>query len=304
MSTFVSGGAGFIGRYVIDRLHESGETVVSYDRALAAGGLPAEVVSVRGELLDVNHLAATMASNGIRRVVHAAGASDPLLSLGSPAAAVAANALGALDVLEASRHAGVDGRIVLLSSATVYGDTPGAVDERSPLRPRTPYAATKAFSDLLGQVYAHAYELDVVSLRFTEVYGPGRTARSALHEIVDAAVTRRIVELPAGAAHPYDVVHVEDVARAVTAALEASTPAGRIYDICGERVSLEQVVAIVRDRLPDVQIVGKPGESPRFETHGPISGAAADAELGYRPRWGLARGIDDLCAWLEAQEAC
>jgi UDP-glucose 4-epimerase len=91
--------------------------------------------------------------------------------------------------------------------------------------------------------------------------------------------------------------------RAATAT-RASAPAGRIYDITGERVPLEQVIAIVRDRLPHADIEIGPGTLDGFDRQGPIALNAADRELGYRPRWGLARGIDDLCAWRESQEAC
>ena len=99
--------------------------------------------------------------------------SDPLLSIGMPAATVAANAIGTLHLLEAARLAGFGGRIVLLSSTAVYGHNDEVVDEQSPLPPRTPYAATKAFSDLLGQVYHCRHGLDIVSLRVSEAYGPG-----------------------------------------------------------------------------------------------------------------------------------
>lgn len=304
MSTLVTGGTGFIGRYVVDRLREGGETVISYDRAPAATGFPSDVTSVQGELFDLGRLAATITGNRARGIVHAAGLSDPLLSIGMPAATVAANATGTLQLLEACRLAGFDGRIVLLSSTTVYGDNEEAVDEHSPLRPRTPYAATKAFSDLLGQAYTHSYGLDVVSLRISEAYGPGRRLPNLLEKIIDAALTRRPLRLGAGADQAYHLVHVEDVARAVTGALAAPSPAGRIYDITGERVPLEQVIAIVRDRLPHADIELGPGTLDGFDRQGPIAVNAADRELGYRPRWGLARGIDDLCAWRESKEAC
>ena len=304
MCTLVTGGTGFIGRYVVDRLLDSGESVVSYDRAPAASGLPREVKSVQGELFDLGRLAATISEHRVSGIVHAAGMSDPLLSVGMPAATVAANATGTLQLLEAGRLARFGGRIVLLSSTSVYGDNEDLVDERSPLRPRTPYAATKAFSDLLGQAYSRSYGLDVVSLRVSEAYGPGRSRPNLLEEIIDAAIARRPLRLAAGADQPYHLVHVEDVARAITAALVAPSAASRIYDITGERVLLEQVVALVRDRLPHADIEFGSGAAEGLDRQGPIAITAADRELGYRPRWGLARGIDDLCAWREAEEAC
>ena len=284
-----------------DRLHERGDRVVSYDRGPAAAGLPEGIARVQGELFDLGRLVATIADHGVSAIVHAAGMSDPALSDGMPAATVAANALGTVHLLEAARLAGLGGRIVLLSSTAVHGDTDEPVDEQSPLRPRTPYAATKAFSDLLGQVYSSRYGLDVISLRLSEAYGPGRTLPNAHQQILDAGVERRPLHLPSGADQPCHPIHVDDVARAIVAALDAPAPASGIYAVTGgERVALGQVVALVRDRVPDADIELGPGERSTLERQGPVAIPAADRELGYRPRWGLARGIDDYCAWRES----
>jgi UDP-glucose 4-epimerase len=303
MSTLVTGGNGFIGRHVVDRLHERRERVVSYDRGPAATAVPAALIRVRGELFDLRRLAATIAEHDVRGIVHAAGMADPLLSIGMPAATVAANAIGTLHLLEAVRLADFGGRIVLLSSIAVYGNNDEAVDERSPLRPRTPYAATKAFGDLLGHVYNRRYGLDVVSLRISDAYGPGRVLPGPLQDMIDAALERRPLRLAAGADHPWHPVHVEDVARAILAALDAPNPTGRIYDITGgERVTLGHVASLVLDRFPGADIEIGPGHLPGPDRQGPVAVTAADRELGYRPRWGLARGIDDYCTWREASD--
>ena len=303
MTTLVTGGTGFIGRYVLDRLRDVEEPVVSYDRAPAGTGLPEGVNSIQGELFDLSRLAATIAEHEVDRIVHAAGMSDPLLSVGIPAATVAANATGTLHLLEAARLAGFEGRVVLLSSTSVYGHNEGTVDEDSPLRPRTPFAATKAFSDLLGQAYGHSYGLDVVSLRLSEAYGPGRRRPGLLERIIGAGLAGQTLRLPSGASHPYHLVHVEDVARGIAAALAVPRVGRRVYNITGERVPLSQVVVIVRDRLPHADIEIGPGSLDGFDRQGPTSAVAADRELGYRPRWGLARGVDDLCAWREGEQA-
>jgi UDP-glucose 4-epimerase len=70
----------------------------------------------------------------------------------------------------------------------------------------------------------------------------------------------------------------------------------------GERVTLEHVAALVRDRIPGADIELGPGHLPEPDRQGPIAITAADHELGYRPRWGLARGIDDYCTWRESSD--
>jgi nucleoside-diphosphate-sugar epimerase len=172
-----------------------------------------------------------------------------------------APANGTRTVLEAGRRADFAGRVVLPTHATA-----------------------KTVAD------PHSYGLDVVWLRFPDAYGSGRRLPSVLQKTIEAALTRRPLRLVEGAERPHYLIHVDDVARAIAAALDARSPVTRTYDIAGEPVVLEQVVAIVRDRLPDVDIEVDPG-SP------------ADRELGYRPRWGLARGLDDVFAWREDEEA-
>jgi UDP-glucose 4-epimerase len=278
MSILVTGGTGFIGRYVVGRVQDRGEPVVTYDRAGAAGA-----TSVQGELFDLTRLAGAITAHDVRGIVHAAGMSAPDLSLEMPAATITTNAIGTFHLLEAARLAAFSGRLVLLSSI--------AAD-----RPRTPFAATKAFGDALGRIYTERYGLDVVSLRLSEAYGPGRRLRIHLDEMIDAAVAHRPVRPEASADQPYRVVHVEDVARAVVAALDASFPTSRVYDIAGETVRIEQVIAIVRDA--EIDLAREPEPEP------PAEATVADRELGYRARWGLARGIDDLRAWREAEAAC
>ena len=304
MSTLVTGGAGFIGGNLVGRLHDAGAEVVSYDRGPRSRPFPQGVTAVPGELFDQSRLAATIAKNGVERVVHAAGMSDPLLSLGMPAATVTANATGTLHVLEAARLANFRGRIVLLSSTAVYGDNAGPIDESAPLRPRTPFAAAKALGDLLASVYIDRFGLDVVSLRLSEVYGPGAGHDSLFQEIVCAALGAQHLQVGAGAEQLYHLVHVEDASRAVVAALDARDPVSRVYNVSGgDHSALGQVVALVRDQLPSAAIELGSGRLDRLDDQGTIDNRAADRELGYRPRWGLARGIDDLFVWHESNLA-
>jgi nucleoside-diphosphate-sugar epimerase len=144
----------------------------------------------------------------------------------------------------------------------------------------------------------------VVSLRLSEVYGPGRTLRGVVQDILDAAVEGRRLRLETGGDHPCHPLHVDDAARAVVAALDAPTSAGDVFVVAGgERVPLSQVVALVRDRIPAADIELGPGMLPTYDRQGAVDITAADRRLGYRPRWGLARGIDDYCAWREASAA-
>jgi nucleoside-diphosphate-sugar epimerase len=106
----------------------------------------------------------------------------------------------------------------------------------------------------------------------------------------------------AGAAHTFNLTHGEDIARAVIAALSAPGARTGVYNVTGgERHTLAQIAALVRARFPESAVDIGPGYLPELARQGRVAIRAAGEELGYRPRWGLARGLDDYAEWLLAQ---
>jgi UDP-glucuronate 4-epimerase len=205
-------------------------------------------------------------------------------------------------LLEAARLAGVRGRIVLLSSTAVYGDNEHPLDESSPLRPRTPHAVAEVTAEQLGTVYADLYGLDVVALRVGEEYGPELAPPPVVEAVMAAVVKGEPFRSSSGADHTFHLTHGEDVARAVTAALAAPSVPRRVYNVTGgERHSLGQIAALLRDRFPRSEVEIGPGRLPELACQGRIAIRAAAEDLGYRPLWGLARGLDDYAEWLLAQ---
>jgi len=296
----VTGGSGPVGRYVVDALVDAGQRVVAYDHApphRSASGTAAV-----GELFDLPRLLQVIREHGVERIVHAAHVADPQLSIQMPVATVVTNVEGTLHLLEAARLAGVNGRIVLMSSIAVYGDNDDAVVESAPLRPRTPHAVTSVTGEQLGAVYAAHYGLDVVTLRLGDVYGPGLPLPPTLQSLFCAAVTGEPLRAPAGADQIVHLTHGDDVCSAVLAALNAKAPRQRVYNVTsGDTHSLAQVARLLAERFPDAQIKLGSGSLPGLDRVGALDIRAADSELDYRPRWGLARGLDDYAEWLLAQ---
>jgi UDP-glucose 4-epimerase len=296
----VTGSSGPLGRYILDALADQGAHVVGDGHTPSSGVEPGQTPV--GPTIDLPWLLHVMREHRVERLVHAAEVADPCLSLEIPVTTVTANVENVLHLLEAVRLMGIGGRIVLLSSTTVYGDNPGRIDESSPLRPRTPYAVTKVTGEQLGKTYADLYDLDVVVLRLGEVYGPALSAPSVLRALLLSAVNGETFSSPTGAAHTFHLTHGEDISRAVLLALAASEPAQRVYNITGgERHSLAQIAALIRSRFPQSRIEIGPGPLPGFDRQGPVDIRAADRELGYRPLWGLARGLDDYAEWFLAE---
>jgi UDP-glucose 4-epimerase len=296
----VTGGSSPLGRYVVDALVDAGERVVAYGHAppRSDGACTAAV----GELFDLPRLLQVIREHGIERIVHAAHVADPQASIQMPVATVVANVEGTLHLLEAARLAGLQSRIVLLSSTAVYGDNEGAVDESSPLRPRTPYAVTSVTGEQLGAVYGELFGLDVVTLRLGEVYGPGLSLPPAVQSLFCAAATGEPFQAPAGVDQSFHLTHGDDMCSAVLAALTADEPTRRVYNVTsGDRHSLAQIARLLAERFPNARLELGSGSLPGLDRLEALDIRAADRELDYRPRWGLARGLDDYAEWLLAQ---
>lgn len=296
MSTMVTGGLGYVGRHLVARLAERGETVVSYNRDYAEG-TEVNVVYVQGELYDVPRLVDTLRRHDVGRIVHTAAMSHPDLSVDLPITTFTANVDGTVHVFEAARMVGVR-RIVNFSSETAYGHIEGAVSEDAPLHPTTPYGVTKVATELLGNVYNDLYGLDIVSLRITEVYGPGNKMPQSLREMIVPALRGNPYRLEKGGNHRFQFVRVEDVVRAAILAADVEDPGQRVYNVTGgDQITLAQAADIVRDTIPQADIEIGPGHL-HLDRQGPYDISAAERDLGYTPRWTVEGGIRDYVDWL------
>ncbi|MBB4662018.1 NAD-dependent epimerase/dehydratase family protein [Conexibacter arvalis] len=295
----VTGGRGYVGGRVLDRLAARGIPVVSYDRDPWEGR--DGVVAEHGELTDVPRLLDVIRAHGVGRIVHTAAISHPGVSLYMPLGTFEANVAGTVALLEAARIAQVP-RVVNFSSSSVYGHVDGDVTEDLPLRPISPYGVTKVATDLLGPVYRDLYGVEVYSLRVTWVYGPGNRMQEYVRDMLRAALRGERYALPSGADHPLPLVHVEDVADATvlaTLAAEARQPA---YNVTGpELPTLGEVAEQVRALVPGARIEIGPGDLDlhrlgRFD----MTGAARD--FGYAPTRTLADGLPGYLDWLREHD--
>jgi nucleoside-diphosphate-sugar epimerase len=299
-SVLVTGGLGYAGRWIVRRLADKGERVVSYNRDFSEADAEG-VTAVQGELFDIPRLVETLTRHEVGRIVHTAAMSHPDLSIELPVTTVAANVTGTTHVYEAARMASVR-RIVNFSSECAYGHVDGPVREDALLRPTTPYGVTKVATEQLGRVYNELYGMDVVSLRVSEVYGPGNRMPEVLREMVVAAVHGRPFALERGADHGFHFVHVRDVARAAILAARADRCPQGVYNVNGgPQVTLAEAAAAVRRAVPGARIEIGPGHL-ELDRQGDWDTSAAEAELGYRPLVDLDSGIREYAAWLAEHE--
>jgi GDP-4-dehydro-6-deoxy-D-mannose reductase len=244
MRALVTGASGFVGRHLRAYLQSCGDDVIAADRPAHADHVPLDIT-------DHDGTAAVVLDVKPEVVYHLAGWSDVGGSWLHPVETLRTNGEGTLNVLEACRHASV-GRVLVISSADVYGivapdDLP--ITEDHPLRPVSPYAASKVAADFLA-VQAHiGHGQDVVRVRAFNHLGPGQSDRfvaSAIASRIAANERDGATEVPVGnLAARRDFTDVRDVVRAYRSVVELGR-AGEVYNVCsGTSVAVQQLA----DRL-------------------------------------------------------
>jgi nucleoside-diphosphate-sugar epimerase len=210
-----------------------------------------------------------------------------------------ANILGTHRLVEACEQAGVP-RLVVASSASVYGPTCRPSREQDQLRPLSPYGITKLAAEQLCLAHARRplARLQVTVLRYFSVYGP--RPDMAVHRIIDAALTGRPVRVYGDGSQRRDFTHVSDI---VAATLAAANVDGRdlIVNVAGGRaVPLSEVVRLVGQAagVPVPVVAAAAADGDVSATHADLS--QARRLLGYRPRVGLAEGLQEQVAWMRA----
>jgi len=301
-TVLVTGGRGYIGRYVIEELVRLGHVAIDYSRDAAPAVRDDHRVPVLGELADIPRLLATLERHGVERIVHTAGQSHPDVSIEMPLATVEANVTGTCSVLEAARLAGVR-RVVLFSSECAYGHTPpGTVPESTPLQPRTPYGVTKAATEMLGRSYNECFDLDTIALRVAQVYGPGQIMPETVGDTIRTLLRSEPVRQDRGRDQRLQLVHVTDVARAVIAACFAGDHRLHAYNVTGGVLPtlgevLERLAALIPGAVFDVG----PGEMGG-DRQGLFEIEAARRDLGYEPAVPLDDGLRDYVEWLRRHD--
>lgn len=306
----VTGGAGFIGSHIVRALLEAGESVRVVDN-FATGrienlrGVLPQIDLITGDIADPKIAAAAM--RGVECVYHQAALPSVPRSIRDPLATHAANVNGTLALLEAARQAGVT-RFVYAASSSAYGDTPVLPKhEGMPVNPRSPYAAAKLAGELYAQAYYRVYGLETVCLRYFNIFGPRQDPGSPYA----AVIPRFAAELLAGRApiifgdgeQTRDFTYVDNAVAANLLAAKAADAPGEVMNIaCGERVSLNGLLAMLQAET-GVRIAAKHAAARPGDVRDSLASIdKARRLLGYEPRVGLREGIARTVADLAAGE--
>jgi UDP-glucose 4-epimerase len=292
----VTGGAGFIGTAVVRNLLTEGADVTVVD--LRDPG-STDLRAVGGDLADPAIRQAAV-SPGTTGIVHLAALTSVLRSVSRPAAFAAVNLDVTAALLERARELDVP-RFLFASTNAVAGDAGGRViDERFPLRPLTPYGATKAAAEMLLSAYGHSYGIQACALRLTNVYGPRMQHKdSFIPRLMRAARGGTTVEVYGDGLQVRDLVHVDDVCRGLGVVWQ-SGHSGPLIVGSGRSVSVLEMVQAVRAvtgrSVRTRHVPPKPGEMRAV-----VVSIAAARRLGYEPQVGLAEGLATVWAEFAAQ---
>src|SRR5947208_7707454 len=277
MKLLVCGGAGFIGStYARQRVLEHGDEVTVLDKLTYAGREEnlrevAEQPSfrfMRGAIEDPAAVAAAIAAGSPEAIVNFAAETHVDRSISAPDAFVATHALGTYVLLEAAREHGL--RYLQVSTDEVYGSIEeGTFTEDSPLRPSSPYSATKAGADLLVQAYFHTYGLPALICRGSNNYGPYQYPEKLIPLMILNALHGDSLPVYGDGMQVRNWIHCSDFSRAIGHVLEHGVP-GEVYNAGGpdEQENLAVVQRIVELTAADPgqieHIEDRPGHDRRY----------------------------------------
>ena len=309
-SALVTGGAGFIGSHLVDRLLADGWQVRLLDdfssgREANIAHLNGSAELLRGDLRDRALLA--RAVEGVEVVFHHGAVPSVPRSVAEPERTHSVNATGTLGVLEASRAAGVK-RVVFASSSSAYGDTPVLPKvETLPPCPLSPYALQKYTGERYCQLYHRLYGLETVALRYFNVYGPRQNPESEYAAVIPRFATACLAGQAAvvfgDGEQTRDFTFVADAVAANLLAADAPLAPGEVVNVAGgRRISLNELLGEIRGltgaTLPPRHEPARPGD---------VRDSLADLGrarelLGYVPRVDLRTGLARTITFLKAKE--
>jgi len=320
MRVLVTGGAGFIGSHLIDKLIEDGHQVVCfdnfdylYDPILKWGNVTHHVNNpsfklVSGDITDESAIekAFTLKNKPIDAVVHLAAQAGIRPSIQNPALHFQVNVIGTIHLLECCRKHGV-GKFVYASSSSVYGNAGNppwkeGVDTDQPL---CPYAASKKSGELICYNYYNLYKMDISCIRPFTIYGPRQRMEMAVPLFTDQLYKKQILTVYGDGTARRDYTNVHDVVQGIVRILSRDY-GYQIYNLgTAKTITVTELIHEIWIRLSNVGYGPSP-EFPGIAYSGVGIGEAdmtfanidkAKRMLGYEPKYSIQKGLDEYISW-------
>jgi UDP-glucose 4-epimerase len=300
VSILITGSDGFLGTQLAGLLHGSGAKVVGLD---VSAGPERPWPVIRGDVTDRAFMDRLFESHDVTSVVHGGGVSGPHICNNFPARVFEVNVLGTVNLFEVARLRKLRGRIVFISSSSVYGEaaeeasceTP--VVEGLPLLASEPYGCSKVSCEAVARAYARQEGMDIVCPRVSIVYGAGRTAYCGITRMLKSALAGEPIPLDQGCDVPLPWVYIDDLCAALRAALEAPKANLRevdtlAYNVTGPGYPTFREIATVIQQLVPQATIRETGEPDKYAMNArKMSLSASKRDLGWEPRVRIEEGV-------------
>jgi dTDP-glucose 4,6-dehydratase len=300
MRVLVTGGAGFIGSHFVHRLAASGDEVVVLDKLTYAGNRAnlegAKHEFQRGDIADPKAVAA--AAEGCEAIVNFAAETHVDRSIIGPAEFIVTDVLGTQVLLDHARRAGI--RLVQVSTDEVYGDIPldaPPSTEESPLRPSSPYSASKTGGDLQVLAYVRTYGVDAVITRGANNYGPRQYPEKFLPLFITNAFDGEPLPVYGDGKQRREWLHAADYSAAIDVVMR-SAPTGEVYNVGGQERENMEIVRRILDLTgapPELvrHVTDRPGHDRRYSVD-----SSKVRALGWKPEHSFdAGGLQETVEW-------
>ena len=308
----ITGGAGFIGSHLVDRLLASDVTSITvvddfnnfYDPSIKHDNIREHLKDPRyriheEDIRDRGALETIFTENNFDCVVHLAARAGVRPSLSEPQLYTETNINGTVNLLELARQSGVK-QFVFGSSSSVYGiNAKVPFSEDDPIRqPISPYAATKGAGELLCHTYSHLYGLRCVCLRFFTVYGPRQRPDLAIHKFAKLISEAKPIPVFGDGTTRRDYTYVDDIIDGVIAAIHYNSSDYEVFNLGESRtVELNELISLLEKELDTHAKIDRqppqPGDVP--QTYADI--AKARALLNYNPKTQIEEGLRRFVEW-------
>jgi UDP-glucuronate 4-epimerase len=317
MNFLVTGGAGFIGSHVCERLLHLGHSVWAlddlnnfYDPRIKRGNIrdiqslarPFEFI--QGDLTNRETVEELFSNTRFDQIIHLAARAGVRPSLEEPALYQRVNVEGTVNILEAARRHKVT-KLTVASSSSVYGiNSKVPFSEKDPIfTPISPYAASKLACEALGHVYHHLYGLDIVMLRFFTVYGPRQRPDLAIHKFARLIHEGKPIPVYGDGTTARDYTYIDDILEGVIACTTREF-GYRIFNLGeSDTVPLARLIELLEKALGKPAVINRlapqPGDVPL--TCADIT--QAKKELAYHPKHKIEQGIPEFVNWFHHRQS-
>jgi UDP-glucuronate 4-epimerase len=309
MRVLVTGGAGFIGSHLVEKLLAAGHAVVILDdfndfydpqiKHANIAGFAKDVTVCHVDLRDGAAVRNLFHREKVDAIAHLAARAGVRPSIQHPQLYCDTNVSGTLHLLEAARVTGVE-RFIFASSSSVYGasKTIPFSEEQHLIQTLSPYGATKVAGEFLCSTYSHLYQMRIVALRYFTVYGPRQRPDLAIHQFTRRIYAGQPIDQFGDGSTRRDYTYIDDVIQGTMAALQYQGPFYDVFNLGeSETIQLKELISAIENALGKKAKVNRlpeqPGDMPL--TYADIS--KARKLLGYKPTTKLSEGLQKFIDW-------